>query len=247
MLKHTRLLEMLSLTNLFKSYLNLFIKLGIVFITIPLSLRANEKNLDIPKQDFFPFKVKNQIYSANETLDFIKQTKQLDCVMFGESFLLKFLKIKNFDNNSIKSQIDQFIETKQISENLKNYFMEVVLLLKLKTYIESQTYRIDENLSAIIIKSDKMNNCDGLGIDTENKKLVLWLEDLVKLEMYFKSRFKDSTFVISDSEINNISKNNPELSKTSIRAKLLKKKRSESIEIFLQSISKQISHEYFWK
>lgn len=216
---------------------------GIVLITVPLSLWSNE----IPTQDFFPFKVKGVIYTANETLDFINQVNQLDCVMFGESFLLKFLKIKTFKRTAIKLEIEKFIETKQITSILKDYFTEVVLLLKLKTYIESQAYRIDENLSAIIIKSDKMNNCQGHGIDTQNKKLVPWLEDLVKLEMYFKSRFKDSTFVISDAEINSTMKKDENFSKDAARARLLKKKRSESIEIFLQSIIKQVSHEFFWK
>ena len=91
-----------------------------------------------------------------------------------------------------------------------------------------------------------MNNCTQSEDFEQKGRFSLWMEDLVKLEMYFKSRFKDSAFVVGDSEIKKLLKNNKNKTSSWAKAKLIKEKRLSSVNIFLQSVSKQVSHEHFW-
>lgn len=168
--------------------------------------------------------------------------------MFNESMLLKYINLHRYKKDRLTREFNKYLKSnkKEVSKYLQKYFQKVVTLIKLKKYIESQSFKINDNLYSIIKKSAKMNNCTG-GSDFEKKgRFPLWMEDLVKLEMYFKSRFKDSAFVVGDSEVKNLLKNNKNKSITWAKAKLIKEKRLSSVNIFLQSVSKQVSHEHFW-
>lgn len=235
---------MLKLTNLYNFSKKLKIVIGVAFIAIPLHLLAAPP----VSSDFFPFKIKETVYSAQDTLLSVEHSKFLNCVMFNESMLLKYINLHRYKKDRLTREFNKYLNSnkKEVSKYLQKYFQKVVTLIKLKKYIESQSFKINDNLYSIIKKSAKMNNCTG-GSDFEKKgRFPLWMEDLVKLEMYFKSRFKDSAFVVGDSEVKNLLKNNKNKSITWAKAKLIKEKRLSSVNIFLQSVSKQVSHEHFW-
>jgi hypothetical protein len=212
---------------------------------IPLQLMA-AKNSGMAQNDFYPFKIKDSVYSASETVKTIDHIKYLNCLMFGESLFLRYIDLHHYDSAEIKKKIAAFFKSdeKKISPPMQDYFKKVVTIIKLKKYIESQSFKINQNLYNLVTESARMNNCGKVKVI--KGKFSIWLEDLIKLEMYFKSRFKDSTFVVGGSEIEKYLKQHSVKTKAQAKLLLIEQKRKSSVQIFLQSVTKQISHEYFW-
>lgn len=231
---------MLRSINLFKS-IHKYLVLGTAFLAVPFTICAQEQ------VDFFPFKVKDEVYTASELLVNIDHFKYLECIFFEDAISLKFLPVHTYNIDKMKElskKFSQNLKTEMPGE-LKQLFETLVTYIKLKNYIDSQQFKIDKELKQILLKSDKQNKCNAFGFSQANQ-ITPWFEDLVKVEMYFKTRFRDNSFVISSTEISNEMAKNSSLTKESAYKKLLNIKRGQAIEVFLISISKQITHEFFW-
>lgn len=230
----SKVLEMWRLVHLYKFLLTLVIYFGISFGLFAAAI--THKNWAI-------FKVADQIYFFNDLDSLYSDIDAYKCSM-PDSILFKVIKLnlKKDEKKIIRDASEKLADQAPFDPALINIWKELKIFLKIENYISSQKVVMVPGLEKQIISLAKSSSCN---LGTKQMSIIT---RLVKAEIFLKSRFSQKSVWITDEEVKKIQASNTasKLSLAEIKEKELERKVSESIELFIKTLERQIPHEDFW-
>lgn len=172
--------------------------------------------------DRFLIKIIDRTVSLLDIQYQLRNLEALNCV-YDDSFVVRY-----FEKGYI-GELKKFVENfPKEDEEVRRYLhgKEEILrktrhLFKMLRYTEDQRTEVSKNLTELIRESTKVNNCnkDVLYKDTLKTNFLA----LIEMELYLRSRYGGQL------------KNNQRFDTV-----------KSSIELFVESLDKQFSHEYYW-
>jgi hypothetical protein len=176
----------------------------------------------VVSSDRFLIKILDRTISFQDFQFQLRNVKALNCI-FDDSMVIQYFE-KGFIND-----LDQFIKKfPKGDDEVRRYLHESEPILKktrvffkMLRYSEDQKSDVNKNLTKIIRDSAKENKCnlDVLYKDTLKTNFI----SLIEMELYLRARYGGQL------------KNNARFE--TIRP---------SIELFVESLDKQFTHEYYW-
>jgi hypothetical protein len=170
--------------------------------------------------DKFVFKVANEVFTVNNLKSYYGSLKSLKCI-YPESLLYDVFR----DEFQPKMEKWYFVSS-QFSIGQKNYFNSVIKFGKLLVYSRSYDVVVKKSLKRYFYLSATKRKCD-LGVFDMNKNLVSSFEEVLRLEIFMRSRFLPT-----------------EKQGKSTRTDL--EKAVKSSKDLIKSIDKQIDQEVYW-
>lgn len=174
--------------------------------------------------DTYIFKIMGEVVSVRDLESDAKKLTILSChypnSLVISSFKDYFGKIKNVDFEKLVAKKPPYSD-----EEIK-LFEQAVHYSKLKFYIQTQEVILGENFAKALFLRGRVNHCSER-IFTESKELAKEFESIFKIEAFIRSRFL------------------PELKGEPDEAQI--KAAKSNIELFLDSVQKQVEDEIFWK
>lgn len=178
------------------------------------------------------FKVQNQIYFFSDLQQIILSVEILRC-LYDHSQLLK---ATNLDQGTLPTlpHLD--------SENLHNQALILEYLLKLikvRHYLIGQETLVPQEVWKTLEQTAQKKSCLPLsgGVGMEE------LRPYIKGEVFFTTRFQDSTWVNSEQDLSKKTSENQAQDPTQKLSK--EKKVREVLDLFMNSLLRQIHHENF--
>ena len=177
---------------------------------------------EVISSDRFLLKILDQIVSHKDIEYQLRNLKALNC-LYDDSYILKYFEKAYLKELSLF--IDKFPST---DEDVRKYLHanEMILhktrhLFKMLRYSEEQKMDVNAQLTKLIRESVKENKCNSeiLYRDTLKTNFIA----LIKLELYLRARYGGQL--------------KGSASFDSMRP---------SIELFVESLDKQFTHEYYW-
>jgi hypothetical protein len=193
------------------------LKLALLF-----SLWSGGVGSTVISSDRFLIKILDKTISFQDINFQLRNLKALRCI-YEDSFVIQYFK------NDFVGQLDNFISNMpKEDEEVKKYLLSrketlksIRYFFKMLTYAEDQKIQVSSKVKNLIRESAKENQCQAgvLYKDTLKTNFI----SLMEMEIYLRTRY--------GSQVKN------KESFEAIRS---------SIEIFIESLDKQFSHEYFW-
>jgi hypothetical protein len=197
--------------------------LGILKLVLLFNLQVIQASPVIVSSDRLILKIGDQVYSLSDMKYQVRNLKALDCIYDGGVI------VRYFGKEFIR-QLDEFVnDYPESPQNRESYFKnkepllkQVRLLFKGIKYAEDQKLMLTETVEGLIRESASLNKCDS-SVLKENSLKANFIS-LLRLELYLRSRYS-STNMKSKAE----------------NYKIL----NESMNLFIESIDKQLPHEFF--
>ncbi len=207
-----------------------------VLLLAPARSRAEDNQFELVKESRILFKVVSDVYSLDDIKLFAQKITSFSC-MYQNSLIVGSFELSKQKLAAIQ-QIDlsSSLEPKNILiyDGLKN-------LVKVLKYIDTQSVQVDPVLYSALKDSYKLNSCG-----REMPRFNGMLANIIKAEVYFRSRFQDKSFWVSDAEIKKAMPNYPGKSRQAVRNIEEGKRKSKAISLFIDSVSKQVSDDSFY-
>ena len=173
--------------------------------------------------DRFLLKILDKIISFQDVEFQLRNLKALNC-LYDDSLIVKYLDKKYLID--LTQFVDEFPkgdeEARKLLHGQEQVLQKTRHLFKMLRYSEEQKMDVTPKLMELIRESVKENKCDMKILYRETLKINFI--SLMKLELYLRARY--------GGQLKGHSSNFD-----SIRS---------SIELFVESLDKQFSHEYFW-
>jgi hypothetical protein len=176
----------------------------------------------VVSSDRFLIKILDRTVSLLDIQFQLRNLEALDCI-YDDSFVVQF-----FERGFIQELNDFVKKMPTEDEEVRRYLhgKEPVLkktrhFFKMLRYAEDQKTDVTPNLTKLIRESTKVNKCDTdvLYKDTLKTNFI----SLMEMELYLRARYGGQY-------------------KTSQRFEAVR----SSIELFVESLDKQFTHEYYW-
>jgi hypothetical protein len=195
------------------------LKLALLCSLITFNINAKEQ----VSFDRFLLKVIDQVFSLQ---DFKYQSRNLNALkcIYPDAFVIQYFG-KDFLRDFEKFHANFPEQSKDAIEYMHNYealLKKTRLLFKGIKYADDQKLVVSSEVSDLIQESTKVNKCDKEILNQSGLKNNFLA--LLRLELYLRSRYSAQL------------KSNT-VSFISIKP---------SIDLFIESLDKQFSHEYFW-
>lgn len=173
--------------------------------------------------DRFLIKIHDRTISLQDVTFQLRNVSSLECI-YKDAFVIQY-----FGNNFVK-ELEAFVKKfPKLDDEVRKYlhgkeaFMKPLrLFFKLLRYSEDQRTKISPELAKVIREGTHENRC-GTAVLYKDTLKTNFL-NLVQMELYFRSRYGSQ-----------LKDNNRQFD--SIRS---------SIDLFVDSLDKQLSHEYYW-
>ncbi len=198
--------------------------LGILKLALLFSLFISKTQADqVLLSDRFIFKVMDDVYSLQDLNYQSRNLNALKCV-YPDAFVLRYFgedflkKFKKF-NEEFPQENSEAIKYLHLHEDL---LRQIRFFFKGMKYAEDQKLVVSEDVTKIIIEATKVNKCDTKILKDDGLKANFI--SLLRLELYLRSRYA------------------PQMDSKKIDFNTVK----SSIDLFIESLDKQFSHEYFW-
>jgi hypothetical protein len=197
--------------------------LGILKLVLLFNFQVIQASPIIVSSDRLILKIGDQVYSLSDMKYQVRNLKALHCIYDGGVI------VRYFGKEFIR-QLDEFVnDYPESPQNRESYFKnkepllkQVRLLFKGIKYAEDQKLMLTETVEGLIRESASLNKCDS-SVLKENSLKANFIS-LLRLELYLRSRYS-STNMKSKAE----------------NYKIL----NESMNLFIESIDKQLPHEFF--
>lgn len=157
-----------------------------------------------------------------------------------DSIIFKVAKFsfKKSEKDLFKTANESLKEKAPFDAPMKDIWKEFKTLLKIENYLHTQKVVVAEGL-------DKQVLSLGKACKFQQRDLPL-INRLIKIEVFLKSRFSSKSVWITDDEVKRLQSANPKLTLNEIKNKELERKITESIDMFIKTLERQITHEDFW-
>lgn len=171
--------------------------------------------------DRFLIKILDKTVSTQDMKFQLRNLEALDCI-YEDSFVVQFFE-KSFIpafKEFLKNMPGEDEEVRIYLHKNENFFKKVRYFFKMLHYAQDQKAEVSSNLKTLIRESAKENKCnqDVLYKDSLKSNFI----ELMEMEIYLRSRYG------SQLKTHNFE---------SIR---------QSLELFVESLDKQFTHEYYW-
>lgn len=170
--------------------------------------------------DKFVFKVANEVFTVTNLKSYFESLKSLKCI-YPETLLYDVFR-EEFQPIMEK----WYFVSPQFSQGQKTYFNGVIKFGKLLVYSKSYDVVVKKSLKRYFYLSATKRQCD-LGVFDKNKDLVSSFEEILRLEIFMRSRFLPTE-------------------KQGKSTRLDLKKAVKSSKDLIKSIDKQIDQEVYW-
>ena len=172
--------------------------------------------------DRFLMKILDKTISLQDVTFQLRNVKALSCI-YEDSFVLQYFK-KDFVN-----QLEEFVsKMPKEDEEVRSYLTtknetlkSIIYFFKMLTYAEDQKIEVSTKAKSLIRESAKENQCNSNVLYKDSLKTNFI--SLMEMEIYLRTRYGNQVKTKESFE--------------AIRS---------SIEIFIESLDKQFTHEYYW-
>jgi hypothetical protein len=169
-------------------------------------------------------KISDQVFALSDFRFQFRNLKALDCIYSHNSIVIQYF------GRSFLTKFDRFLEkypeeTSEIARFHKNhefFLKQLRFFFKGIKYADDQKLVFNETLESLIKESASLNRCDQ-SVLKENKLKANFVS-LLRLELYLRTRYSGSKEKVNKNEL---------------------KRLKDSIDLFVESIDKQLPHEYF--
>jgi len=156
---------------------------GLFLFSSPV--RSETKPDDVAKvliKDQFVFKVANEVFTISDLKKFYLGMNDLNC-MYPESLLYRI-----FFDEFKKGQIKKYSVSTKITSIQRNYFIQLIKFGKIMVYSKSHDVTVKNSLGNFFYLSASESKCH-LRSFTLNKKFKTYFKDILRLEIFMRSRF----------------------------------------------------------
>lgn len=169
-------------------------------------------------QDAFIFRVMDNVVSFKELQQDYILIQNLKC-FYPESLLIVLFDklVKDAEKLNISALTAKNVN---FGSGQKELFQEFIKFYKLHSYVESHSVVLSPDLVTSLYAMAKKQKCEISGFEN-SKKFVPRMEQILKMEVFIRSRF---------------------LTSNGSNAKKIR----QSVQLFLESVSKQVTEEVFW-
>ena len=172
--------------------------------------------------DRFLMKILDKTISLQDVTFQLRNVKALSCI-YEDSFVLQYFK-KDFVN-----QLEEFVskmptedeEVRSYLTTKKETLKSIRYFFKMLTYAEDQKIEVSTKAKSLIRESAQENQCNSNVLYKDSLKTNFI--SLMEMEIYLRTRYGNQVKTKESFE--------------AIRS---------SIEIFIESLDKQFTHEYYW-
>lgn len=217
------------------------------FSWVTLLSLAQAAPATVTYRDMAMWKVGQEIYFHSDLLLMVRELKRYQCLNEEN----KLLGLLNFGPSTL---VDLELALKSIPLNPEAHFRfkdwpaikkggaheekmhSLLLLLMLGDYTQSQKVVVNSQVTKLLEKAAVVNGCGG------EKKLGKMIEKFLRVEVFLRSRFHRDTFWVTPEELAAAKKNED---KKVLEIEIKEKKAQEALNVFLDSLFKQISHEVY--
>jgi len=195
------------------------LKLVLLFSLLTPKIKADQ----LISSDRFVFKVMDDIYSFHDLSYQSRNLSALKCI-YSDAFVVKYfgedflLKFKKFIQEFPKENLE-VIKYLHLNEDI---LKQIRFFFKGMKYAEDQKLVVNQDVKNLIVTSTKVNKCDLKILKDDGLKANF--TSLLRLELYLRSRYA------------------PQMDSKKIDFQTVR----SSIDLFIESLDKQFSHEYFW-
>jgi hypothetical protein len=194
----------------------------ILKLVLLFSLFIGGSNASVVSSDRFIFKILDKTVSFQDLNFQLRNLQALSCI-YDDSYIVQFFEKKFVTslNEFVKNFPSEDEEVRRYLHSHEDLLKQIRQFFKMLRYSEDQKTDVSSNLKNLIRESARENKCntDVLYKNTLKTNFIA----LMEMELYLRSRYggqlKDNT-----------------------RFDAIK----SSIELFVESLDKQFSHEYYW-
>jgi len=193
------------------------LKLALLFNLLIAGLGAS-----VISSDRFLIKILDRTISLQDVNYQLRNIKALRCI-YDDSYVIRY-----FKSDFIKQVEDFVANMPKEEEEIRNYFhsregtlRDLRYFFKMLAYAEDQKIEVSPKVKNLIRESAKENKCDTSVLYKETLKTNFI--SLIEMEIYLRTRYGSQL--------------KTQESFDAIRS---------SIEIFVESLDKQFTHEYYW-
>lgn len=194
----------------------------ILKLVLLYSLFVGGSNADVVSSDRFIIKILDRTVSFQDIHFQLRNLEALNCI-YDDSYIIQYFEKKFI--NSLEDFVKRFPtedeEVRRYLHSNETLLKQLRHFFKMLRYSEDQKTDVSMNLKNLIRESAKENKCntDVLYKNTLKTNFI----SLMEMELYLRSRYGGQL------------KNNARFD--SIKS---------SIELFVESLDKQFTHEYYW-
>lgn len=194
----------------------------ILKLVLLFSLFIGGSNASVVSSDRFIFKILDKTVSFQDLNFQLRNLQALSCI-YDDSYIVQFFEKKFVTslNEFIKNFPSEDEEVRRYLHSHEDLLKQIRQFFKMLRYSEDQKTDVSPNLKNLIRESARENKCN-TGVLYKNTLKTNFIA-LMEMELYLRSRYggqlKDNT-----------------------RFDAIK----SSIELFVESLDKQFSHEYYW-
>jgi hypothetical protein len=194
----------------------------ILKLVLLYSLFVGGSNAAVVSSDRFIIKILDRTVSFQDINYQLRNIEALNCI-YDDSYIVQFFEKKFISTlrDFIKNFPSEDEEVRRYLHSNENFLKQLRYFFKMLRYSEDQKTDVSGNLKNLIRESASENRCntDVLYKNTLKTNFIA----LMEMELYLRSRYGGQL------------KNNTSFD--SIKS---------SIELFVESLDKQFSHEYYW-
>ena len=180
---------------------------------------------EIVLKDTFIFKIMGgNIISISDIEADLDKLRVLDCY-YPNSLVMDVF--ESFYRRGQKLDFDQlYNQDRPFKENQTVFFKQAVPFYKMKAYISTQRVETNSKFNKGLYLVGRKNKCE-MSLFDENQKVEASYLDIFKIELFFRARFIPEQRGIVTAELLKAAKTN--------------------VELFVESVTKQIEDKVLWK
>lgn len=227
---------------------SMFIAAFVILSLSNLSIFAQTKveeisNGTIVAEDFAVFKVGETTFFYSDVLILDRQLRLFACSFGSESIFLQTFDWPKFEKEKLHEYKIGTVESLNLllTPSQNQYIDTLMFVVKLMKYVEDQDVALKKDVMSNFEKVAHLNNC----LPSNKSSLGSYTKELVQVEVYLKSRFRQDSFWVAKEDIAKLKSLKPSKNEKQIRLEEKNKKIQDSLKIFYSSLHVQIKHERF--
>ncbi len=208
-----------------------------LLFTVRAYAQENKSPKELVRENTFVFRVISEVYSLEDLKNYSQNLESFAC-MYKNSLVIDSFGF----NEKTFSRIKNAKVDASFTQELKSEYDKFNRMVKMIKYLETQTIQVDNSLYSALKSSAKANKCLINPLNTFDSIMKI----IIKAEVYFQSRFQDKSFWISETDLDTVMKKYPGKNRRTVKKIEERNRKQQSINLFIQSVEKQISDERFY-